>query len=72
MGNFAEQHCGISPSAIIVRLRRSNSHGRVHDHGQVGGLDALPDQLAQAGFTATTELHPVTTRLGPVRLFRAT
>jgi hypothetical protein len=36
-----------------------------------GGLDALPAQLARAGFVETTELDPVTTRLGRVRLFRA-
>jgi len=60
------------PHALFGRLRRSNNHRRLDDHGQSGGLDALPDQLARAGFAATTELHPVTTRLGRVRLFRAT
>lgn len=62
----------VGPHALFGRLRRSNNHRRSHDHGQWGGLDALPDQLARARFAATTELHPVTTRLGRIRLFRAT
>jgi SAM-dependent methyltransferase len=51
--------------AVFGRLRRSTQDGRF------GDLDALPAQLARAGFVETTELDPVTTRLGRVRLFRA-
>ena len=51
--------------AVFGRLRRSTQDARF------GGLDALPAQLARAGFVETTELDPVTTRLGRVRLFRA-
>lgn len=51
--------------AVFGRLRRSTENRRF------GDLDALPAQLARAGFVETTELGPVTTRLGRVRLFRA-
>jgi ubiquinone/menaquinone biosynthesis C-methylase UbiE len=51
--------------AVFGRFRRSTGDRRF------GDLDALPAQLAGAGFVETTELGPVPTRLGRVRLFRA-